>query len=77
LAVQPDHVHLCVRCWPTDAAAEVVKECKGLTARRLRQEFPQILKKLPSLWTRSYLASTARKVSSATIQRYIQAQQGF
>jgi len=36
LAIQPDHIHLFVRVWPTDSAAEVVKECKGLTAHHLR-----------------------------------------
>ncbi len=32
------------------------------------------LRKLPSTWTRSYLASTAGTVSQETIQRYIVAQ---
>ena len=73
LAVQPDHVHLFVRVWPAVSAADVVKECKGFCAFTLRKEFPELLK-LPSLWTRSYLASTAGNVSSETIQRYIAAQ---
>jgi putative transposase len=29
LAIEPDHVHVFVRCWPTDSAAEVVKAVKG------------------------------------------------
>lgn len=73
LAIQPDHVHLFVRVWPTDAASEVVKECKGITAHELRLKYP-MLKKLPSLWTRSYFASTAGNVSSQMIQQYILAQ---
>lgn len=73
LAIQPDHIHLFVRAWPSDSAAVVVKECKGLTAHHLREEFPQ-LRTLPSLWTRSYFASTAGNVSQETIQRYIAAQ---
>jgi putative transposase len=73
LAVQPDHVHLVVRVWPSVSAAEVVKECKGVSAFMLRTEFPELLK-LPSLWTRSYCASTAGNVSSETVQRYIAAQ---
>ncbi len=76
LAIQPDHIHLFVQVWPTDSAAEVVKECKGLTARILRQKYPQ-LRKLPSLWTRSYFASTAGNVSKETIARYIAAQKGL
>ncbi len=75
LAIQPDHLHLFVRVWPTDSAAEVIKECKGLTAYTLRREFP-VLKKLPSMWTRSYFASTAGAVSAQTIQKYIDAQKG-
>ena len=30
LAVQPDHLHLFVRVCPSDSAAEVVKELKGV-----------------------------------------------
>ena len=43
LAVQPDHIHLFVRVWPSDSAAEVVKECKGATSFQLRKEFPHLL----------------------------------
>src|SRR5260370_33063833 len=75
LALQPDHLHLIVRVWPSDSAAEVVKECKGITSFALRNEFPQ-LRKLPSMWTRSYFASTAGPVSQETIQRYIDVQTG-
>ena len=77
LAIEPDHIHLFVRVWPTDSAADVVKECKGLTAYELRKKYPAILKKLPSLWTRSYFASTAGNVSAATIQHYIASQRGM
>src|SRR5918992_5392532 len=75
LAIQPDYVHLFVRVWPTASAAEVVKECKGITSHELRARYPQ-LKKLPSLWTRSYFAASAGNVSGETIQRYIAAQKG-
>jgi putative transposase len=56
LAIQPDHIHLFVRVFPAVSASEVVKECKGVTSRILRQKYPQ-LRKLPSLWTRSYIAA--------------------
>ena len=77
LAIQPDHVHVFLRVWPMDSVADVVKELKGVTSRALRKEFPVPLSKLPSLWTRSYFASTAGAVSSETIQRYIAAQKGI
>ena len=76
LAIQPDHLHLFIRAWPTDSAEACVKELKGITSFTLRKEFANILKRLPSLWTRSYFVSTAGAVSAETIQRYIEAQKG-
>ena len=76
LAVQPDHVHLFIQAWPTTSAAEIVKECKGITSHELRIKYPS-LKRMPSLWTRSYFAATAGDVSAEVIQRYIAAQKGL
>jgi putative transposase len=76
LAIQPDHIHLFVHVWPTDSAADVVKACKGLTARHLRKKYA-VLRRLPSLWTSSYCASTAGNVSQEIIQRSIAAQKGM
>ena len=76
LAIQPDHVHLFVRVQPNVSAAEVVKDCKRLTSHYLRLHHPH-LRKLPSMWTRSYFASTAGNVSAATIALYIAEQTGL
>ena len=46
---------------------------KGYSSYVLRKEFPH-LKKMPSMWTRSYFVSTAGNVSSSTIEKYIAAQ---
>ncbi len=77
LAVKPDHIHVCVRVWPSDSAADVVKALKGVTSFFLRKEFREVTSKLPSLWTRSYFASTAGHVSTETIQHYIEAHKGL
>lgn len=76
LAVQPDYIHLFVRVWPSVSASEVVKECKGLTSHDLRLKYPA-LRRLPSLWTRSFFASTVGNVSTETVKRYIEAQKGL
>jgi len=73
ITIQPNHIHLFIRVFPTISAAEVIKECKGITSYNLRRTFPE-LRKLPCMWTRSYFASTAGKVSAETIQKYINAQ---
>jgi len=70
LAIRPDHIHLFVRVTPSVSASEAVRECKGITSFYLRREFA-VLRRLPSMWTRSYFVSTAGNVSQATIQRYI------
>ena len=75
LAIQADHVHLFVQAWPSTSAAEIVKECKGITSHELRKKYP-ILMRLPSLWTRSYFAATAGNVSAEAIHQYIAAQKG-
>ncbi len=76
-AIMPDPIHLFVRVWPSDSAAAVVKELKGVTSFSLHKEFRELTSKLPSLWTRSYFASTAGNVSKETIERYIAAQKGL
>jgi putative transposase len=76
-AIQPDHVHLFLRTLPTDTPHLVVRGLKGRGSRLLRQEFPSLRRRLPTLWTRSYFCATAGNVSAATIQRYIAAQKGI
>jgi putative transposase len=75
LAIQPDHVHLFVRIWPSDSATDVLKEIKGVTSHELRAKYP-VLKRMASLWTRSYFAATAGNVGQEAIRRYIEAQKG-
>jgi putative transposase len=41
----------------------------------LRDEFPFLRARLPSLWSRSYFVASAGHVSAATIQKYIEQQE--
>jgi putative transposase len=74
LEVMPDHVHLFVKTTPKDSPAFVANQFKGFTSRRLREEFPHLRTRLPTLWSRSYFAATVGAVSAATVQRYIDTQ---
>jgi len=76
LEVMPDHVHLFVESDPTMCVAEIVNRLKGFTSRVLRSEFPSLRSRLPTLWSRSYFASSIGHVSAATIERYITEQKG-
>ena len=68
-----DHVHMFVSVYPQQSIPDIVKQIKGATSHKLREEFSQ-LKNMPSLWTRSYFVSTAGNVSSETIEWYINTQ---
>jgi putative transposase len=76
LEVVPDHVHLFVETDPTRCVAEIVNRLKGYTSRVLRQEYPSLRSRLPTLWSRSYFAGSVGHVSAATIERYIAEQKG-
>jgi putative transposase len=71
LELMPDHVHVCVAADPTQPVQYLVNQFKGFTARRLRQEFPALRSRLPSLWSRSYYAAAVGQVSEETVRRYI------
>ena len=73
LALQPDHLYLVVGVDPNIAPAQIAHRLKGHTSRILRQEFPH-LRRMPSMWTTSYLVSSAGNISAATIDKYIQSQ---
>jgi putative transposase len=70
LDVMPDHEHLFVSTPPDLAPNQVVGRFKGKSSRLLRLEYPY-LRRLPSLWTRSYFCASAGTVSAETIARYI------
>lgn len=72
--IQPDHIHLFVSIPPAVAVATAIKKLKGITARKLFIEFPELKEKLwnGSLWSPSYYVGTAGNVSAETIQKYIE-----
>jgi putative transposase len=74
LDVMADHVHLLVTAPPTDAPQHLANQFKGYTSRVLRQEFPHLRSRLPSLWTRNYYVGSAGHVSEETIREYIASQ---
>lgn len=58
LEVMPDHVHLLCEVDPQFGIAKFVRLCKGRSSRLLRQEFPALKSRLPTLWTNSWFCST-------------------
>lgn len=64
LSIQPDHLHLFIQMQtPYLSPAQIAFRLKGYTSRILRQEFPELRRRLPTLWSRSYYVGTVGQVS--------------
>lgn len=74
MEIMPDHVHLLMEVDPQYGIHKAVKQIKGYSSRILRQEFPRLKSRLPSLWTNSYFVSTAGGAPLAVIKQYIENQ---
>lgn len=74
LEVMPDHVHLLCEVDPQFGVHKFVKLVKGRSSRLLRQEFPRLKSRLPTLWTHSYFVSTVGGAPLAMIKQYIENQ---
>jgi putative transposase len=74
MEVMPDHVHLLVECDPQFGIAKLIRYMKGRSCRYLRQEFPWLKSRLPTLWTNSYFIATVGGAPISVIKQYIENQ---
>jgi putative transposase len=74
LETMPDHVHLLVEVDPQFGIHKLVKAIKGRSSRVLRDEFPWLRSRLPSLWTNSYFVATVGGAPLSVIKRYVETQ---
>jgi putative transposase len=74
LEVMPDHVHLLVEVDPQFGIHRLIRLMKGRSSHHLRQEFPWLKSRLPTLWTNSYFVSTVGGAPLAVIKQYIENQ---
>ncbi len=74
--VMPDHVHLLLDVDPRIGIASVVAKIKGYTSHELREQFPWLKRRLPTLWTRSKFISSVGAVTLEAVQQYIANQKG-
>ena len=74
IEIMPDHVHLLVEVDPQFGIHRLVKNLKGVSSRLLRQEFPYLKSRLPTLWTNSYFVSTVGGAPLSVIKQYVENQ---
>ena len=70
----PEHVHIFVKATPTLAPHYILRQIKGFTSKKLRDEFPTLKSRTPTLWTRSYYIESVGCISEDTIKKYIENQ---
>ena len=69
-----DHVHLLIDCSPQKYMPDMIKALKGVSARRLMQEYGEALQKKlwgGHVWNPSYFVATVSENTEAQIRDYI------
>jgi putative transposase len=74
LETMPDYVHLLVGCDPQYGIHRLVKQIKGRSSRLLRQEFPHLKSRMPTLWTNSYFVATVGGATLEVVKQYVENQ---
>jgi len=74
MEVMPDHVHMLLEVDPQLGIHKAVKRIKGRTSHDLREEFPWLKRRIPSLWTNSYFVSTVGGAPPSIVKQYIENQ---
>ena len=74
MEIMPDHVRMLIEVDPQLGIHKAVKRIKGCTSHDLREEFPWLKRRLPSLWTNSYFVSTVGETPLSSLKQYIENQ---
>ena len=72
--VSKDHIHLYVSYPPTLSVSEMMRKIKGMTSRKLQQEFPNLGKKYwgKHFWAVGYGSFSAGQINDKNIQDYLE-----
>lgn len=70
----PDHIHLLLTVDPQFGVHKIVRLMKGRSSRLLRQEFPSLRRRLPTLWTNAYFVATVGGAPLSIIKQYVENQ---
>ena len=74
---ETNHVHLLVNFPPKVALSKLVNSLKGVSSRRMRQEFPELVQhywRAQRLWSGSYFAGSVGGAPLSILRQYIEQQ---
>jgi putative transposase len=72
-----NHIHLLVNFPPKVALSKLVNSLKGVSSRRLRQEYPELVRhywRAQRLWSGSYFAGSVGGPPLSIVKQYIEQQ---
>ncbi|VAW11320.1 Mobile element protein [hydrothermal vent metagenome] len=73
---EQDHIHLLINYPPKVPITKIVNALKGVSSRRLRQNYPSMASKFYKgvLWSPSYFAGSVGGAPIETLKQYIEQQ---
>lgn len=74
---EANHVHLLVNFPPKVALSRLVNSLKGVSSRRMRQKFPDLVRhywRAQRLWSGSYFAGSVGGAPISVLRQYIEQQ---
>ncbi len=76
MEMDKDHIHMLIECTPQHYIPDIMKALKGVSARLLFKELPQLKNKLwgGHLWNPSYFVATVSENTESQIKEYILSQ---
>ena len=72
-----DHIHILFSARPTIMLSRFVNSLKSVTSRKLRREFPEVIKRElwgGKFWSPSYFIATTGQVKLEDVKKYVQSQ---
>ena len=71
--VSSDHIHMHCSIPPKIRVSDFVQKLKGMSSRKLQQEFPELKKRYwgQRFWARGYFSTTSGNVTDEVINEYI------
>lgn len=71
-----DHIHILISCSPQHYIPDIIKTLKGVSARLLLKECPELKKRLCGghMWNPSYFVATVSENTEEQIRNYIKSQ---
>ena len=70
-----DHIHILFTAKPTSELTKFINSLKGVTSRRVRDEYPEVKEALEdAFWQPGYFLATTGQVSIGVLMEYVEDQ---